>query len=468
MPQRKLLAALSRSPIGLVGALLAGISLLLIFTLTIIETISGEGHPYLGLLTFLILPMAMFLGLFLMLVGIRRQRKKRAVLEGSGATEPDFPILDFNNRKTRTALLSLVGVGAVGVIVVASITSKSVEYLDSTEFCGTACHVMEPEYTAYQNSPHARVACAECHIGSGTEHFVRAKLTGLRQVIALTFNTYSRPIPTPVHDLRPSRDTCEHCHWPTKYHGNRTRTITSYRSDEANTQTASVLVNYIGGRTLGKSEGSHWHVDPDVTVRYRSDPSRMNVAEVELTLEDGTVRTFRRDDAPEDASVWREMDCVDCHNRPTHIYWPPDYAVDQALMRGVMSTDLPFVKREALRLLQAEYESKDVAVEQIAEGMRQFYRQEYPEIASTRSADVEEAADITSRIYRGFIYPDMNIGWNPYPDNLGHKDFKEGCFRCHSPEMQTETGEAISQDCGLCHAILAWEKLPEEILPLVR
>jgi hypothetical protein len=194
----------------------------------------------------------------------------------------------------------------------------------------------------------------------------------------------------------------------------------------------------------------------------------MNVAEVELTLEDGTVRTFRRDDEPDDADRWREMDCVDCHNRPTHIFWSPDFAVDQALQRNAIPDDLPFVKREALRLLRAEYESKEVAISEIADGIRQFYQQEYPDVAAARVADIEEAASTTSLLYRGYIYPDMNIGWNPYPENLGHKDFKEGCFRCHTPGMKTETGESISQDCALCHAILAWEKLPEEILPLVR
>jgi len=468
MPHRRLLGDFFRSPIALAGGVIAGLSVVLILTLMVVETLIGESNPYLGLITFLILPMAMFVGFVLIFIGTRRQKRKSTALADSGAARTEYPILDFNSKRLRVAGLTLIGSVAFGIVLVAGISAKSIHYLESTEFCGTACHVMEPEFATYQNSPHSRIKCSECHVGSGTQHFIRAKVSGLRQVVALVLNTYSRPIPTPVHDLRPAQDICEHCHWPTKFIGNRTSTKVRFRADSANTRTASVMVHYIGGRTLQKSTGAHWHVDPDIKLRYRSDRTREHVAEIEMTLEDGSVKTFTRDGPVEEAEDWKEMDCVDCHNRPTHIYWSPDHAVDQALERGAMTRDLPFVKREALRLLEAEYSDKETGTRQITEGLLEFYANEYPEIAANRAADVEAAADVASRLYSTFIWPEMNVGWNPYPNHLGHEDFEGGCFRCHTPEMKSASGESISQNCGLCHAIVAWDDVPETMIPMVR
>lgn len=467
MPHRRLLGDFFRSPIALTGGVIAGLSVVLILTLMVVETLIGESNPYLGLLTFLILPVAMFIGFVLILIGTRRQKKKSVALADSGVARTDYPILDFNDRKLRVAGLTLIGSAAFGIILVAGISAKSVHYLESTEFCGTACHVMEPEYATYQNSPHSRIKCSECHVGSGTRHFVKAKVSGLRQVVALVLDTYSRPIPTPVHDLRPAQDICEHCHWPTKFIGNRTSTKVRFRADSANTRTASVMVHYIGGRTLQRSTGAHWHVDPDIGVRYRSDESREHIAEIEMTLEDGSVKTYTRTGVTEEAEDWKEMDCVDCHNRPTHIYASPDQAIDQALERGVIARDLPFVKREALRLVQAEYPNKEAGTRGIGEGLREFYSSEYPEIAADRAADIEGAADMAAGIYDAYVWPQMNVGWNPYPNHLGHQDFEGGCFRCHTPEMKTASGESISQSCGLCHAIVAWDDVPETMIPMV-
>ena len=130
-----------------------------------------------------------------------------------------------------------------------------IEYMDSPQFCGQLCHeVMEPEWAGYQEGPHSRVACVQCHIGPGAPWFVKSKLSGLRQVYAVTFNTHSRPIPSPVHDLRPARDTCEQCHWPEKFHGDKIRTIRTYADDEANTESMTTLRMHIGGiNRLGQS-----------------------------------------------------------------------------------------------------------------------------------------------------------------------------------------------------------------------
>jgi hypothetical protein len=71
---------------------------------------------------------------------------------------------------------------------------------------------MEPEYTAYQFSPHAKVGCVQCHIGSGADWFVRSKISGSYQLYAVAFKKYPTPIPTPIGNLRPAQETCEQCH----------------------------------------------------------------------------------------------------------------------------------------------------------------------------------------------------------------------------------------------------------------
>ena len=73
--------------------------------------------------------------------------------------------------------------------------------METKSFCGQSCHIMEPEWTAYQFAPHAEVACVDCHIGEGAESFVAAKLNGTMQLIEVIFDSYPRPVPTPVHNL---------------------------------------------------------------------------------------------------------------------------------------------------------------------------------------------------------------------------------------------------------------------------
>src|SRR5512147_2459048 len=95
---------------------------------------------------------------------------------------------------------------------------------------------MNPEFTAYRLSPHARVACVDCHVGTGATWYVRSKLSGLRQVYAVLTNSYDRPIPTPITDLRPARETCEECHWPEKFYARQLRNTKHYLTDSANTE----------------------------------------------------------------------------------------------------------------------------------------------------------------------------------------------------------------------------------------
>ena len=467
---RGFLASLTRSPIGMFGTMLAGAAGFLMITLFAYDMIGESESPYLGTITYMVLPTIFFVGLVLIVIGIRRQMKRRVAAEASGELRDEFPIIDLNDDRTRTWLLTAGAFGAGAAVLLATSTIKGVEYVDSNAFCGTTCHVMEPEWTAYQRSPHARVHCVDCHVGGGASNFLQAKLSGVRQVIALATNSYSRPIPTPVHDLRPARTTCNECHWPTRFHGDRTRVITRFRSDSANTETQTIIVNNVGGgQELGVSVGVHWHVDPSLEVHFRSDEKREFVEEIETLYADGSRKVFTREPGENDpaAESVRTMDCIDCHNRPTHVYLSPEESIDGSLRLGVLSRDLPFIRREGLAALKVEYASHDEAKEGIATQIREFYAGSFPSLAAEQSHSVEEAIETLQELFTTNVFPAMNVTWGTYPDHLGHKGMAGGCFRCHNVAFTAEDGSKISADCELCHQIVAYERTADEIALVV-
>ena len=320
------------------GAVLTTVSAIVFFTLFGLELVGFHSGPYIGILAFIIIPGFFLLGLILIPLGLWRERvrKRRALAEGTRAVD-ELPVWNLNDQRIRRNGLVFLMLTAVNLVIVSLATYKGIEVMDSTPFCGMACHsVMHPEFTTYQRSPHARVACVECHIGPGANWFVKSKLSGSWQLVSVTFGLYPRPIPVPVHSLRPARETCEQCHWPQKFVGDRFKVNTHFQEDEANTELKTVLIVKVGGRQSGRSHGIHWHVDPANVVRYRSDEKRQTMYEVEMVANDGTTRRWKAPsaDTPEGqrATEWRTMDCVDCHNRPTHIYRRPDQELDAALV----------------------------------------------------------------------------------------------------------------------------------------
>ncbi len=465
---RQFFAALIQNTISLVGTAIAASALTLIISLFLIEALGFEGGAYLGILTYLVLPMIFVLGLILIPLGIMRQRK-RAALAGESLTL--FPVIDLNSESTRKSVIVFLVLTMINIIVLAGATYKGVEVMDSVAFCGTACHsVMQPEYTAHQRSPHSRVPCVECHIGPGADWFVKSKLDGAWQMVAVTLDIYPRPIPTPLHDLRPARDTCEQCHWPTKFVGDKLKVQTVFAEDEANTELRSAILLKIGGLHGRESSGIHWHVDPNVQIRYRSDESRMEIYDVELTQPDGTVKVFLADETPEDAADWRIMDCVDCHNRPTHIYRPPDKEIDLMLASDRIDPGLPYIKREGVRILdESEYDGHDAARAGISESLHAFYRENHPEVVADNALAVSAAADALGDIYSWNVFPHMKVRWDTYPNHIGHPPVRSrenapGCFRCHNRQHKTAEGEGISRSCELCHTILAEREEDPEIL----
>ena len=464
---RNFLASITRNGVSLIGTAIAIAGLVLIVSLFFLEQLGFEGGPYLGILTYLILPMIFVVGLLLIPIGsfLHRRKLRRT---SSGQDTPALPVYDLNDSKTRRWVLIVFAVTIVNIIIVAGATYKGIHVMETVEFCGLACHsVMEPEHTAHARSPHSRVSCADCHIGPGADWFVKSKLDGAWQLVSVAFDLYPRPVPTPLHDLRPARETCEQCHWPTKFVGDKLQVIHHYEDDEESTELTTALLLKVGGSNASGSHGIHWHVDPDVDIRYRSDETREEVYEVAFTHGEEETIMYADRKAPEEGGVWRSMDCVDCHNRPSHIYESPGPAIDRAIEAGQIDRSLPFVKRESLRVVDAEYESHEAARAEITAGLTGFYTEEYPDVATERADDIVSAANVLGDIYSVNVFPGMNVWWDTYPNHIGHEQ-SDGCFRCHRRSMRTKERVQISDDCDNCHVLLAEEEENPDIMSVLR
>jgi nitrate/TMAO reductase-like tetraheme cytochrome c subunit len=462
---RSFFAAITRNMVSLVGVLLAIVSLVLILALIAIQIAGYEGGPYLGILTYLVLPMGLLFGLLLVPFGLWLQHRRER--SRAGAAGKPLPVIDLNSERTRGQIaVFLVGTMLV-TVVLAGATFKGVHVMESTEFCGQACHsVMQPEATAHARSPHSKVSCADCHIGAGADWFVKSKISGSWQLIAVTFDLYPRPVPSPVHNLRPARDTCEQCHTPSKFTGDRLRIRTHYADDEANTQLKNVLMVHIGGQQGSQAHGIHWHIGEGVSVRYLTNEKRDTVWDVELTEQDGTKKVYKTGEAAPADAEWRQMDCVDCHNRPTHIYRTPEQELDNGFAEGRLDQSLPFLKREGLRILQTEYASHDAARKGMLEQLQAFYRTSYPQVATEKAAEIERAGKALGDMYSWNVFPQMKVTWNTYPDHIGHTQ-SPGCFRCHDNKHVAKVGDAeekISKKCSTCHNVVAEDEADPEVL----
>jgi hypothetical protein len=428
----------------------------------------GPPHPYIGILIFLVLPGVFVLGLVLVPIGILRRRR---ALRQRGELLDVYPAIDLRQPMVRRGLLGVAIATAVNVLIFATASYRGVAYMDSTQFCGRTCHtVMEPEFTAYQGSPHAHVGCVECHIGPGAGWFVRSKLSGVRQVFAVTFHTYSTPIPVPVKYLRSARETCEQCHWPQRFTGDKLVVKTTYKDDEKNTPLTTAIVLKIGGRTWQGSVGIHGrHLADGSQIRYVSiDDKRQVIPVVSYTDGKGKGIEYVSTDIKAtrqqlDAGEHRTMDCVDCHNRPTHAFELPESAVNKRMAAGFISPELPFIRKKAIELLKAEYSDRDSAKRQIIEGLTTFYRTSYASLYNSRRSLVQQSAESVADIYLRNIFPAMKMTWGVHPNNLGHNDFP-GCFRCHDGSHTSADGHTIPNDCATCHNLLAVEEENPKVL----
>jgi hypothetical protein len=448
---RIFLLALTRNPLSLLGAALTTASAILILTLFGVELVGYHGGPYLGILTYALLPLVFVAGLLLIPLGaLWERRRARKALE-NGTLPRSFPVIDLNRERVRRAVLLVLAATAVNVAILAVATYKGVEVVESTEFCGTACHkVMEPEYTAYRRSPHASVRCVACHVGPGAESFAKAKLNGAGQLVSVALDRYPRPIPAPVHGMRAAAETCGACHTPARPAGDRLKVISRTAEDEKNTETKTVL--------LVKVDAIHWHADPRATVRFRGDAGRGAIREVSVTRRDGSAARYVSDDASKTAGTaeegWRTMDCTDCHNRSGHVFGSPEDEVDAAFARGALDRKLPWLRRDAVELLKRPYPSGEEARRGIGEGLRGVHG---------KSAAADAAVEALAAIWSANVFPAMNAGWGTYPDHLGHRT-GAGCFRCHDGSHVASDGATIPQDCSTCHVVLAMDEENPAIL----
>lgn len=443
------------------GAALALGTFSIIVLLLLIDAFVEATTSYLGLLTFVVLPVFVVAGLILIAVGMVVERRR--IQRGEhGHFRPEIHV-DLRNPAHRNAFMIFTAGTAIFLVASAVGAYNAYQETESVEFCGTLCHaVMHPEYTAYQLSPHARVACAECHIGTGADWYVKSKLSGAYQVYAALAENYPRPIPTPIENLRPARETCEHCHWPEQFFGARKDVNHHYLSDEENTPYPISLLLKVGGGSdeHGAVEGIHWHVAQSNRIEYlATDEDRLEIAWVRLTDGQGNVKEWALGGEPVDPEELAEagirtMDCIDCHNRPSHIYRSPMRAVNQAMARGRIDRNLPYIKREAVLALDQVYDDTPTALVEIEAQIRGFYEEEYPEVLEEQAAALDSSIAVLQTIYGQNFFPEMKVSWRQYPDHIGHSEFV-GCFRCHGSELETESGDTISKDCSLCHVILA-------------
>ena len=438
---------------GFAVAASAGISHLWILALDFTQ---GVHNPYLSILLNLALPPFVVGGAAIGFFGAWR-RRRRILKHG-------LPPEVVSVGKGRKGLLYGAGFALLLLLPFFGLTSYSgYHFTDSVEFCGTVCHVpMNPVFTAYQESPHARVACAECHIGEGASWFVRSKLSGTRQVFATLFDDFHRPIETPIRDLRPARETCERCHWPEMAFGSRVVELPHYATDEENSARPLSMVLHTGGGNPERSSvrGIHWHSIAANQVEYVStDRQRLEIPWVRATI-DGESIVYRSDGLDGEAAPsgeGRAMDCLDCHNRPSHHYRPPDRLLNDLLARGRLSPSLPFLKREAARLMAEPYPDTAAARTAIAAGLRGFYAENYPEIGSGETVAIDRAIEEVTSAYEKNFFPEMKTDWRTHPDHIGHK-YSPGCFRCHDGEHVAADGRSIRSDCALCHDFLEHEE----------
>ena len=448
-----------RNSITIGGAFLATVSVLLFLTFLATEFfgLAVHANPYLGIIFFIIMPSLFVVGLVAIPAGAWFERSRR--LRGRAPSLATWPRLDLNDPVLRGVFVVVAVLTPVNILIVSTAAYKGVESMDSVGFCGQVCHeAMEPEFVAYQNGPHSRVRCVACHIGPGAGWFVKSKLSGARQVYAVLVNSHSRPIESPVHDLRPARETCEQCHWPTQFHGDKLETRHEFAEDETNTESVTTLRLSIGGVDAGgKPRGIHWHVAEQNAVEYIAlDLARQKIGYVKWTAADGKTHEYFAEGVTEAQLATgerRRMDCVDCHNRPSHIFArSAERAINDAMAAGAVAKDLPFIRREAGVVLKAEYPDRATADAQIAGKLAAFYRDGYPALWASRQADITQTIEALQGLHRRNVFPAMKLTWGYHPDNRGHTEFP-GCFRCHDDEHKTRDGLAIRQDCELCHMI---------------
>jgi hypothetical protein len=407
-------------------------------------------NSYAGLIVFVAIPAVFVVGLLLIPIGMWLQQRK--LQRHPDAVAADWPVLDFRRPRVRRTALLISALTGVNIVILLLAGYGSLHWMESPGFCGQACHIpMEPQFMAWQGAAHAGVPCVACHIGEGAGALVHAKLSGVRQLLHVATGSYPRPIP-PGAEMPPGAQaaTCAGCHKPGRVIGDRVRVIREYADDEKNSETMSALQMHVNV-TSSSERGIHWHAEPTTRVEYAStDPGRQTIPYVKVTDAKGHVKEYVAADATDQQGregQLRRMDCTDCHNTVGHPISPTaEQSVDRAIAAALVSRDLPFARREGLRLVKASYSSQEDALRAIDQGLRSFYESQRESNEQAVSRSVTALQDL----YRRNVFPAMKVTWGTYLDNKGHIT-STGCFRCHDDSHKAKDGTTISGDCEYCH-----------------
>ena len=444
-------SSLLRNSISLGGLIIAFGALFAFLLLFALDTLAPASNPYVGILTYLIAPGFLALGFLLTVSGALYQRWRNKKIKP--ATSRPLLSVDLSNPDERRNVIILSVIGVTFLLLTALGSYHTYHFTESVTFCGQACHTpMKPQFVTYQHSPHARVSCSECHVGPGATWYVKAKINGLHQVYSMFCDKFPRPIKMPISNLRPAQQTCEQCHWPEKFVGNLDRTYNHFLTDEMNTPYTLRMLLKVGGgdSTHGPVSGIHWHTSTDNKVEYLpADTENETIPWVRTTDPQGVVTEFQTSefDGNVKEHLIRTMDCMDCHNRPAHIFKSPNEAVDLSLSLGRLDRSVPFIKKETVDILAKTYTSEKEALQGIATALNE----KYPDIPQ-----LKETISEVQRIFTQNFFPEMKADWRVYPNNIGHKDWM-GCIRCHDDEHKTADGNRTikASDCNTCHTILA-------------
>ena len=444
-------ASLVRHPVALAGVLLATAGGVAFAALLVAELAGLFDNPYAGLVVFVVVPTIVVIALLLIPMGMWLEHRR---LRHHPEAAREWFVIDFRSAVTRRRAITVLALTAVNVTIVLIAGYGSLHHMESPSFCGQTCHTpMAPQFTAWHDAPHSKVACVQCHVGEGARAVVHSKLNGVRQLFHVTTGSYPRPIPRVVQDMPQAQRVCGACHWAGKGFGDVVRIKREYADDESNTETATILQLFVGGPDLPSISGRaiHWHADPQVQVEYVSvDAEREIIPYVKVTNAQGEVREYMAEGAsPDDVANGQRhtMDCMDCHNVVAHrIATTPEQAVDREIAAGRIPRELPFIRREGVRLLKASHASADQAVRTIDDELKRFYAS----VASGPDDAVTDAVTSLQNIYQRSVFPDMNVTFGTYPDNLGHMA-SSGCFRCHDDSHKASDGATINADCEYCH-----------------
>lgn len=362
--------------------------------------------------------------------------------------------------------LAMVGAGLVAILLA---VPPAWEYSNSPAFCGTTCHTMPPEYSTYLVSPHARTLCVDCHIGRDLILVQAFRKAGhMRLIVDTVLQNYELPIRT--SEMRPARETCEMCHSPEKFSDDSLRVVHRSENNRTNDPYSIYLLMHTGGGTQreGLGRGIHWHIENKISY-IALDKEQQEIPWVRVEMADGQTIDYNAINSPVDTAnldqyELHEMDCITCHNRIAHLVKTPERAVDEALHRGDLSRDIPFIRTRAVELLSVPYRSTDDAVQAFA-SLDAYYADNYADFYAGGQPQVQQAITLLEKLYRDSNYPEQELNWNTHPNNVGHRD-APGCFRCHDGQHFSPAGEVVRLECNLCHSIPQVVR-PGEIEPML-